>query len=367
MSICAGVILSRYLAEVFVFSDDPPVVWPIRPVASEVAMPVQLEQYILGNSLVNFSGGPYTNVPYWTDFFAEAAGNDYAVSGSSGFLRQFADQDSPQSGWGFEGVDPAWNAESEPFEQAGIDVITVTPANFVQDQAPDANYYGDDRSPLDAMLDIVGDMTTAHPEAQVMIYQGWADLAYFTEDLSGAEAVMEEYHASMMELGALLMRGLALSLHLDEHFFDDFCIEPMVGLRLLHYPPQPANAAPDEKGCGAHTDWGGLTMLMQDQNGGLQVLGKDGTWFNAPPRADAYVVNLGDMIARWTNDRYRSTMHRVVNISGTERYSVPFFYTGAPDHRVEVLPSCLADGEVAKYPVTTVEQHIAEMYAKTYG
>jgi isopenicillin N synthase-like dioxygenase len=80
-----------------------------------------------------------------------------------------------------------------------------------------------------------------------------------------------------------------------------------------------------------------------------------------------YVVNLGDMIARWTNDQYRSTLHRVVNISGRERYSVPFFFSGNPDHVVECLPTCLAPGEAPRYPAVTVEEHNREMYRRTYG
>lgn len=178
--------------------------------------------------------------------------------------------------------------------------------------------------------------------------------------------VMSAYYDEMLELGELLMQGVALSLRLEEKFFDDFCNEPLAGLRLLHYPPQPANAHPDEKGCGAHTDFGGITMLMQDDNGGLQVLGADGEWIHAPPLADSYIVNLGDMVARWTNDQYRSTLHRVVNFSGRERYSIPFFYSGQLDHEVAALPGCMAEGETAKYPPTTVEAHMREMYARTY-
>mgnify|MGYP003650156028 CR=1 FL=1 len=160
--------------------------------------------------------------------------------------------------------------------------------------------------------------------------------------------------------------GVALSLRLEEDFFADFCTEPLAGLRLLHYPPQPANAHPDEKGCGAHTDFGGITMLMQDDNGGLQVMGADGEWLHAPPMADSYIVNLGDMVARWTNDTYRSTLHRVVNFSGRERYSIPFFYSGRLSHEVAALPGCLPDGQTAKYPPTTVEAHMRDMYARTY-
>ena len=185
-------------------------------------------------------------------------------------------------------------------------------------------------------------------------------------DLPGFETTMMTYYAEMLALGETLMRGIALSLGLEEDYFADFCRDPLTALKLLHYPPQPANPDPGEKGCGAHTDFGGITMLMQDDNGGLQVLGNDGRWLHAPPVPDAYVVNLADMISRWTNDMYRSTLHRVINVSGTERYSVPFFFSGRPAHEVVALDCCLADGETPKYAPTTVEKHMRDMYARTY-
>ena len=185
-------------------------------------------------------------------------------------------------------------------------------------------------------------------------------------DLPGFETTMMTYYAEMLALGETLMRGIALSLGLEEDYFADFCRDPLTALKLLHYPPQPANPDPGEKGCGAHTDFGGITILMQDDKGGLQVLGNDGRWLHAPPVPDAYVVNLADMISRWTNDMYRSTLHRVINVSGKERYSVPFFFSGRPAHEVVALDCCLADGETPKYPPTTVEQHMRDMYARTY-
>ncbi|MEE2995559.1 MAG: 2-oxoglutarate and iron-dependent oxygenase domain-containing protein [Pseudomonadota bacterium] len=186
------------------------------------------------------------------------------------------------------------------------------------------------------------------------------------DGLSGFETTMMTYYSEMLTLGNTLMRGIALSLGLEEGYFSDFCRDPLTALKLLHYPPQPANPDPGEKGCGAHTDFGGITMLMQDDNGGLQVLGEANKWLHVPPVPDAYVVNLADMVSRWTNDIYRSTVHRVINYSGKERFSMPFFFSGRPAHEVVALECCLTDGESPKYPPITVEQHMRDMYARTY-
>jgi isopenicillin N synthase-like dioxygenase len=187
-------------------------------------------------------------------------------------------------------------------------------------------------------------------------------------DMPGFAPTMKAYFAAMQDISERLMKGIALSLELDENHFARFCNDAYAILRLLHYPPQPATAAPGEKGAGAHTDFGALTILLQDKVGGLQVQGSaPGEWIHATPVPGTYVVNLGDMIARWTNERYRSTVHRVVNASGTERYSVPFFFDGQIDHVVECLPSCLAPGETPKYAPTTVEGHLQEMYRRTYA
>ena len=184
--------------------------------------------------------------------------------------------------------------------------------------------------------------------------------------LPGFRETLDIYFAHMEALCRLTMRALALSLDLAEDHFEHFCDGAVSNLKLLHYPPQPANAHPDEKGCGAHTDWGAITYLLQDEIGGLQVYDDTYGWIDAPPVRGAYVLNLGDLIARWTNDRFRSTLHRVINRSGQERYSVPFFFTGRPDHEVVCLPTCLGQGEKPKYPPTTTLGHLERMFALSY-
>ncbi|KAK0649030.1 hypothetical protein B0T16DRAFT_409312 [Cercophora newfieldiana] len=108
---------------------------------------------------------------------------------------------------------------------------------------------------------------------------------------------------------------------------------------------------------------------MQDEVGGLEVFDRaEGTWFPVEPVSGALVVNLGDLMARWTNDKYSSTLHRVVSPTGDkDRYSVVFFLMGEPDYEIECLPSCLGDGEEPKYKAITVGEHLMNRVMETYA
>ncbi len=184
--------------------------------------------------------------------------------------------------------------------------------------------------------------------------------------LPAFRSVMEDYFALVLDLSVRLMGAVALSLDLPEDYFAGFCTDPVALLRPLHYPPQPTNGAPDEKGCGAHTDWGAITLLLQDDAGGLQIRDPVHGWLHAPPIPGAFVVNIGDLIARWTNDRYHSTEHRVINLSGRDRYSVPFFFDGNPDYVVACLPGCSEPDNPPRYRPTTVAEHTDAMHRATF-
>lgn len=189
-------------------------------------------------------------------------------------------------------------------------------------------------------------------------------------DAAAFTAQMRAYYAALRGLGDRLLRLLARSLGLPAGFFAPMYRRPQAVVRLLHYPPHPAAAHANQLGAGAHTDWGGITLLAQDDAGGLEVMNMAGDWIVAPPLPDTFVVNLGDLVQRWSNDRYRSNMHRVLNqggAGGRDRYSVPFFYT--PDHhaRIECLPGCSDVGDPPHYPPCTAGEHMTEMFNRTYG
>jgi isopenicillin N synthase-like dioxygenase len=185
-------------------------------------------------------------------------------------------------------------------------------------------------------------------------------------NLPGWQAVMQEYYDVMEKLGRQLMRAFALALGLAEDWFDRWLNVPMTTLGLLHYPPQRGRITEAQLGAGAHSDYGCLTMLAQDDAGGLQVLARSGQWLDAPPVPGSFVVNIGDMMERWTNGVFTSTLHRVINISGRERYSLPYFFD--PDFNAEVvcLPTCLAPAETPKYPPTTSGRHLLDMISASF-
>lgn len=184
----------------------------------------------------------------------------------------------------------------------------------------------------------------------------------------GFRAAMQAYDDAVQQLARRLMGLIALGLGMPRDHFEPFMTDPMPVLRLLHYPKQPptAEVPPGQIGCGAHTDWGGITLLAQDDAGGLQVQRQDGGWTSAPPIPGSFVVNLGDMMARWTNERYRSTLHRVVNrSSGRDRYSIAYFFDIDYHAVVSALPGCVAAGASALHPPITAGEHIVEMYRRT--
>jgi isopenicillin N synthase-like dioxygenase len=182
----------------------------------------------------------------------------------------------------------------------------------------------------------------------------------------GFRTACEVFSQAMQTLAQRLMGLFELALDLPAGHFNTFMQEPMCTTRLLHYPPQPAVAAPGQIGCGAHTDWGALTLLAQDDAGGLQVQCKDGAWIDVPPVPGALVVNIGDMMQRWTNDRWPSTLHRVINQhSGRDRWSIAYFFDLDADAVIEPLPSCVSATHPARYAALTAGEHLAQMYQRT--
>jgi isopenicillin N synthase-like dioxygenase len=157
--------------------------------------------------------------------------------------------------------------------------------------------------------------------------------------------VVLRYLAAMTSLGHALLRGIALGLGLDEGWFDrHLTSDPLTLFRIFRYPPETGVADPNW-GVAEHTDYGLLTILLQDPSGGLEVHARSG-WIDAPPLPDTFVCNLGDMLERMTGGRYRSTPHRVRNRGTSDRLSFPFFFDPAWD--AEVLPVPLAGEDAAE-------------------
>jgi len=168
-------------------------------------------------------------------------------------------------------------------------------------------------------------------------------------EVPGFRACLTRYFAACSKLGQNLHRAFAVDLGLSPDYFTAKLERPMATLRLLHYPAASADAPRSQLGAGEHTDYGNITLLATDEIGGLEVKTRTGDWIAAQVIPEAYVVNIGDCLMRWTNDIYVSTPHRVVNRSGKERYSVAFFYDPNPTAVVEAIASCVPAGEVAKY------------------
>ena len=184
-------------------------------------------------------------------------------------------------------------------------------------------------------------------------------------------AAYESYYRVMDSLAIDLMRLFALALGLPEKHFDPSVDRSISRLRVRNYPAPDVPPEPGQLRAGAHSDYGSLTILKtEDRPGGLQVQASDGAWLDVLHMPGCFVVNIGDMLARWTNDRWVSTLHRVVNpprerAAESRRQSVVFFQNPNYDAVVACLPGCADAANPPKYPPTTSGGHLREKFLAT--
>ncbi|KAK3689740.1 hypothetical protein B0T22DRAFT_499383 [Podospora appendiculata] len=171
---------------------------------------------------------------------------------------------------------------------------------------------------------------------------------------------------AVLALGRALLRSFALALGLEETALDAKFTHPDLGMAINYYAPLPASSEPTDVSIGSHTDFQLFTLLWQDEVAGLQVLSREGQWLHAKPVEGAFVVNFGDYMQRITNDRFASTVHRVRNVSGTERLSMAFFFGFNLDETCDVLDSCVGEGEVKRYEPVACHEWTARRIRAMY-
>jgi isopenicillin N synthase-like dioxygenase len=158
------------------------------------------------------------------------------------------------------------------------------------------------------------------------------------------------YYQALAAVSEHMMSVMAIALDLPADFFGPLIDRPITSMRALNYPAIATDAIePGVLRAGAHSDYGTLTILRTDHVPGLQIESPDGSWIDIAPDPNSFVVNLGDSIAQWTNDRWRSTVHRVTAIDPSARQSMAFFHMANWDATIECLPTCVAQGGAPKH------------------
>ena len=183
------------------------------------------------------------------------------------------------------------------------------------------------------------------------------------KEIEEFEATFKELYAEFDKAGAKLLRAVARFLGIDESYFDDAIRDGNSVMRMLHYPPIPAQPGEHIR-AGAHGDINAITLLLGAEEAGLQLLTKDGGWMDVKPGPGELAINIGDMLDRLTNGYLPSTQHRVINPTperaSASRYSMPFFLHFRSDFEIKALPGCVPEGEEPKYPPITADEYLQE-------
>ena len=225
-----------------------------------------------------------------------------------------------------------------------------------------------------AVPDVAESLSFVSPAAGIVPAAGpVAHQNLWPDEPDGFRELIGEYAAQAYDLGLRLMRISALALGLAENHFDTFYSPMGHKLRLAYYPEQAVEPEPGQLRNAAHTDFSGFTILRQDDApGGLQVQAPSGEWIDVPSRPGTLVINTGDLIQRWTNDRWLSNIHRVVNPprahhGPTQRLSLVFFTGPSPDSEIKCLPTCEGPDQPPVYEPIIASDHLNLKLAQTYG
>ena len=207
-----------------------------------------------------------------------------------------------------------------------------------------------------------------HDHAYDEYHHGAAGARFFAPNVwpdrpARMRPIWEAYYAAMEDLADDLMRIFAVALDMPEAWFQDKIDKHITNFSVSYYPPQDTPPADNQLRCGPHSDYGSLTIVSSDTDvGGLQVLTSAGDWASVPCLPNTFVINLGDLMAEWTNDRWRSTLHRVVNppreSADQSRLSFLFFHQPNYDAVIECLPSCTNPDDPPKYARVTSGEHV---------
>ena len=187
------------------------------------------------------------------------------------------------------------------------------------------------------------------------------------ENMPGFRAAMLDYHTHVLALGRRLFQAFALALDLPEGYFDPMITQPTRAQRIVYYPSQDGVIDENQIGIGAHSDYECFTILAQHEVPALQVLNTAGEWIAAPPIPGTFVVNIGDQMARWSNDLFASTIHRAINTTWRARYSIPFFLGSNYDTLIDALPGCVTPERPRKYEPVIAGDYVQSRFDATYG
>ena len=221
----------------------------------------------------------------------------------------------------------------------------------------------DNRPNLNEAFFVKRDLPSDHPD--VIANKRFRGANQWPTALPGFRETVVAHCQAMEQLALSMLPLYAVALDLPAGFFGPAFSEPQYALRMSHYPPMPTFEQ-NEYGLAPHADTSFMTLLAPNEVPGLSLRTASGRWIDAPAIEDAFLVNSGQMLNRWSNGRFRATPHRVTNRSGRDRYAVPFFFDCTIDHEMVCLPSCTGPGKPPKFEPTTYAKWMMWYQSQNY-